>query len=268
MSEAGERIATSLAAERIAKVLARAGVASRREAEKLIAQGRVALDGRTVTTPGTKVMPGQALTLDGKPIKPAEPSALWRYHKPPGLITTHRDPEGRPTVFDALPAALGRVISVGRLDFNSEGLLLLTNDGALARVLELPATGWLRRYRVRVHGHPDAAALAALKAGVTVEGVRYGPIEAAINSTKGDNAWLTLALTEGRNREVRRVLAPLGLKVNRLIRIAYGPFQLGKLGRGEVERVSGKVMREQLGRLLPGKGGSGPRPDARRRRAA
>lgn len=253
--------------ERIAKALARAGVASRRGAEALIAQGRVALDGRTVTQPATRVMPGQALTLDGKPIKPAEPSALWRYHKPPGLITTHRDPEGRPTVFDALPKDLGRVISIGRLDFNSEGLLLLTNDGALARALELPSTGWVRRYRVRVFGHPDPAALAALKDGVTVEGVRYGPIEASIDSAKGDNAWLTVALAEGRNREVRRVLEHLGLKVNRLIRIAYGPFQLGKLGRGEVERVSGKVMREQLGRLLPQRGGE-RKPDARRRRAA
>ncbi|MGD9537533.1 MAG: pseudouridine synthase [Alphaproteobacteria bacterium] len=257
------------AGERIAKALARAGVASRREAEKLIAAGRVALDDKTVTTPATRVTPGQAITLDGQPVKAAEPSALWRYHKPPGLITTHRDPEGRPTVFDALPKELGRVISIGRLDFNSEGLLLLTNDGALARALELPSTGWVRRYRVRVHGRPDPAALAALKEGATVEGVRYGPIEATIDSTKGDNAWLTIALGEGKNREVRRVLAPLGLEVNRLIRIAYGPFQLGKLGRGEVERVTGKVMREQLGRLLPGAGGAKrPRPDARRRRSA
>jgi 23S rRNA pseudouridine2605 synthase len=251
-------------AERITKLLARAGVCSRRDAEKLIAERRVTLDGVAVESPALKASPDQAIAVDGRVVESALPSALWRYHKPAGLITTHRDPRGRPTVFAALPPSLGRVVSVGRLDFGSEGLLLLTNDGALARTLELPATGWVRRYRVRVFGHPGEAALAALKDGVTVEGVRYGPIEATIDSRKGDNAWLTVALAEGRNREVRRVLASLGLKVSRLIRIAYGPFQLGGLAPGAVERVPPKAMREQLGRLLPRGGGR----DARRRRAA
>jgi len=251
--------------ERIAKVLARAGVASRRNAEKLIAEGRVALDGEVITSPATKVAPGQRLTVNGKAIQDKLPSALWRYHKPAGLITTHRDPEGRKTVFDTLPREIGRVVSVGRLDVNSEGLLLLTNDGVLARALELPATGWVRRYRVRVFGKPKPADLAALKGGITVAGVRYGPMEAAIDSAKGDNAWLTVALAEGKNREVRRVLEHLGFKVNRLIRVAYGPFQLGRLERGAIERVPPKVMREQLGKLLPRDEAGG---DARRRRAA
>lgn len=262
MSESPER---GEAPERIAKVLARAGVASRRDAERLIAEGRVKLDGVVVTTPAIKVTPEQVLTVDDRLVEGPRPSSLWRYHKPAGQITTHRDPEGRRTVFEALPKEIGRVVSIGRLDFSSEGLLLLTNDGALARALELPSTGWVRRYRVRVYGRPDAAMLAALKDGVTIEGVRYGPIEATIDSAKRDNAWLTLALAEGKNREVRRVLEHLGLKVNRLIRIAYGPFQLGKLERGMIERVPPKVMREQLGKRLPGKGGGA---DARRRRAA
>lgn len=262
---ATERIAPSLAPERIAKVLARAGVASRRDAERLIADGRVKLDGVVVTAPGTKVTREQILTVDGRVVEGARPSALWRYHKPDGLITTHRDPEGRRTVFEALPRDIGRVISIGRLDYASEGLLLLTNDGALARALELPSTGWIRRYRVRVYGKPDHAALAALKDGITIEGVRYGPIEASIDSAKRDNVWLTVALAEGKNREVRRVFTHLGLKVNRLIRTAYGPFQLGKLKRGELERVQPKVMREQLGKKMPPKTGGS---DARRRRAA
>ncbi len=274
MSEAAEKIATSrgaersaksLTPERIAKVLARAGVASRRDAERMIGEGRVKLDGVVVTTPATKVTPEQVITVDGRVVEGARPSSLWRYHKPAGQITTHRDPEGRRTVFEALPKEIGRVISIGRLDFSSEGLLLLTNDGALARSLELPSTGWIRRYRVRVYGRPDPAQLAALKDGITIAGVRYGPIEAAIDSAKRDNVWLTVALSEGKNREVRRVLEHLGLKVNRLIRTAYGPFQLGKLERGMIERVPPKVMREQLGKRLPSKGGAA---DARRRRAA
>jgi 23S rRNA pseudouridine2605 synthase len=260
-----ERDDKAIAPERIAKVMARAGIASRRTAERLIAEGRVTLDGALVTSPATKVTPSQVLAVDGRALQGPAPSALWRYHKPRGLITTHHDPQGRPTVFEALPPSLGRVISIGRLDFNSEGLLLLTNDGALARALELPSTGWVRRYRVRVFGKPTAEALAALKEGVTIEGVRYGPIEASIDSTKRDNSWLTIGLTEGKNREVRRVMQHLGLKVSRLIRIAYGPFQLGKLKHGEVERVQPKVMREQLGGRLPAKGSAA---HARRRRAA
>ena len=233
--------------ERIAKVLARAGLCSRREAERWIAAGRVAVNSQVLTTPAVTVTEGDAIVVDGQALPAKDPSRLWRYHKPAGLMTTHRDPQGRPTVFDALPARLPRVVSVGRLDFNSEGLLLLTNDGGLARTLELPATGWTRRYRVRAFGDVDDEALARLKAGVTISGVRYGPIRAAVDSKKGANVWITVALTEGKNREVRRVLEHLGLSVSRLIRTAYGPFQLGHLAEGEVEEVPRKVLREQLG---------------------
>ncbi|MEC9454014.1 MAG: pseudouridine synthase [Pseudomonadota bacterium] len=230
--------------ERIAKHLARSGLCSRREAERMIAAGRVAVDGRTLDTPAFLVSAKNAVTVDGKPIGAAKPAELWRYHKPPGLITSHDDPQGRPTVFASLPKELGRVLSVGRLDLASEGLLLLTNDGGLSRRLE--RSDWLRRYRVRVYGRPDAARLAALAEGITVEGVRYGPIRAAIDSATGSNAWLALGLNEGRNREVRRVLEHLGLQVNRLIRTAYGPFQLGTMKRGQVVRIPPKVLREQL----------------------
>jgi 23S rRNA pseudouridine2605 synthase len=232
--------------ERIAKYIARAGVASRRDAERLIAEGRVRVNNVTTTHPATFVAPGDVVLVDGTPVASRARTRLFRYHKPAGLMTTHRDPQGRPTVFDSLPPGLPRLISVGRLDFTSEGLLLLTNDGALARRLELPATGWLRRYRVRLFGRPDPGQLAALKKGVTVEGVRYAPIDAALDSVKGDNAWLTVALREGRNREVRRVMAYLGFAVSRLIRTAYGPFQLGHLPPGAVEEVSAKVLREQV----------------------
>jgi 23S rRNA pseudouridine2605 synthase len=237
--------------ERIAKWLARAGVASRRDAEKIIAEGRVKLDGKPVTQPATFVQPGDIITVDGRAVNEPERTRLFRYHKPAGLVTTHRDPEGRPTVFEKLPPEMGRVISVGRLDLNSEGLLLLTNDGELARKLELPSNGWVRRYRVRVFGHVSDDALAALAKGVTIEGVRYAPIEAGLDSRKGDNAWLTVALQEGKNREVRRVMAHLGLEVSRLLRVAYGPFQLGQLPRGAVEEVNPKVLREQLGLAAP-----------------
>lgn len=232
--------------ERIAKWLARAGVASRRDAEKLLAEGRVRLNNATVTHPASFIRPGDIVQVNGAVIDAPDRARLWRYHKPAGLVTTHRDPQGRPTVFEKLPPGLPRVVSIGRLDLNSEGLLLLTNDGALARQLELPGNAWLRRYRVRVFGPVDEAALAGLARGVTVEGVRYGPIEAGLDSRKGDNSWLTVSLREGRNREIRRVMAHLGLQVTRLIRVAYGPFQLGSLPRGAAEEVPAKVLREQL----------------------
>lgn len=234
--------------ERIAKWLARAGVASRRDAERLLLEGRVRLNNALVTHPATFVGSGDTVQVNGAVVDAPERTRLWRYHKPPGLMTTHRDPQGRATVFDKLPPAMPRVVSVGRLDLASEGLLLLTNDGELARRLELPATGWIRRYRVRVHGRPDPQALAGLSRGVTVDGVRYGPIEAGLDSMKGDNAWLTIALREGRNREVRRVMAHLGLPVTRLIRVAYGPFQLGTLPRGAVDEVPARVLRDQIPR--------------------
>jgi len=235
---------------RVAKALARAGVASRREIERMIGLGRVALNGVVLTTPAVKVGPGDILTIDGKVAEDAEPVRVWRYHKPAGLLTSHNDPKGRPTVFERLPKGLPRVISVGRLDFNTEGLLLLTNDGELARALELPASGIIRRYRARARGRVTQEKLDALKAGITVEGVNYGSIEASLDKAKegpmGANLWITLALTEGKNREVRRVLEHLGLTVNRLIRLSYGPFLLGELERGAAEEVGPRVIREQL----------------------
>jgi 23S rRNA pseudouridine2605 synthase len=228
--------------QRIAKVLARAGVASRREVERLIAAGRVTLNGERLTTPAIKVGPADQVTLDGRPVATAEPTRLFRYHKPPGLVTTHRDPQGRPTVFEALPKGLPRLISVGRLDLNSEGLLLLTNDGELARRLELPSSGLKRRYRARARGRVDPAALAKLKDGITVAGVHYGPIEARLepghDDAAGANHWIVLSLAEGKNREVRKVLEAIGLTVNRLVRVSYGPYELGDLPRGEVEEAA------------------------------
>jgi 23S rRNA pseudouridine2605 synthase len=232
---------------RIAKAMARAGLCSRREAERWIGQGRVAVNGKVLSTPAFEVGAADKVTVDGKPLPVAETARLWRYYKPRGLVTTHSDPQGRPTVFSALPPELPRVISVGRLDFNSEGLLLLTNSGALARHLELPSTGWLRRYRVRAHGRVTQEQLDALRDGVEIEGVRYGPIEATLDSVQGANAWLTVSLREGKNREVRRVLKSLALDVNRLIRISYGPFQLLDLKPGAVEPVKRRVLAEQLG---------------------
>lgn len=228
------------APERVAKALARAGVASRREVERLIAAGRVSLNGAVLTTPAVKVGPTDVLAVDGKPVAAAEPARLWRYHKPVGLVTTHRDPQGRPTVFDRLPKDMPRVISIGRLDLNSEGLLLLTNDGGLARAMELPSSGVVRRYRARVRGHVSQARLDDLRDGLTVEGVRYGPIEAILdpNAGTGVNRWITLSLAEGKNREVRKVLAALGLTVGRLIRTAYGPHRLGDLKPGEAAEVA------------------------------
>jgi 23S rRNA pseudouridine2605 synthase len=232
---------------RIAKALARAGLCSRREAERWIAEGRVKVNGKTIASAALDVGPSDRIEVDGKPLPDAEPIRLWRYHKPRGLVTTHRDPEGRPTVFEKLPPEMPRVVSIGRLDLNTEGLLLLTNDGALARHLELPATGWLRRYRVRAHGRVEQAALDKLKGGIEIEGVRYGPIEATMDREQGANVWLTLALREGKNREVRKILNFLGLDVNRLIRVSYGPFQLLDLAPGAVESVRRKIIADQLG---------------------
>lgn len=234
--------------ERIAKFLARAGIASRREAERLIEAGIVTVDGVTLTTPAFKVAPGMEVRVDGTRVGEKAPPRLWRYHKPAGLVTTHKDPQGRPTVFAAVADRLPRVVSVGRLDLNTEGLLLLTNDGGLARHLELPSTGWVRRYRVRAYGRTDARALARLEEGPEIDGVRYKPVRAAIDRAQGDNLWLTVAITEGKNREVRKVMEHLGLKVNRLIRTGYGPFQLGALEKGALEEVPAKQLREQLGR--------------------
>ncbi|WP_291863198.1 pseudouridine synthase [Bradyrhizobium sp.] len=233
--------------ERIAKVLSRAGLASRRDAEEWIVQGRVTVNGRVINSPALDVTANDAITIDGKPLPPRERTRLFMFHKPRGLMTTHADPEGRPTVFDNLPEGLPRLISIGRLDFNTEGLLLLTNDGGLARALELPDTGWLRRYRVRAHGEVTQGQLDALKKGVEVDGVKYGPIDATLERDQGANVWLVFAIREGKNREVRNVMAHLGLEVNRLIRISYGPFQLGELPEGEVEEVKTRVLREQLG---------------------
>jgi 23S rRNA pseudouridine2605 synthase len=235
------------APQRIAKVIARAGLCSRRDAERWIAEGRVTLDGEVLTSPAVAVGADSDIRVDGQPLPEPQRPRLWRYHKPTGLVTSHRDERGRPTVFAALPVGLPRLVSIGRLDLNSEGLLLLTNDGALARRLELPATGWVRRYRVRVHGEVDPARLAALTRGIAIDGIAYGPIRAVLDRQQGSNAWVTLSLQEGRNREVKRVLEHLGYPVTRLIRLAYGPFQLGNLARGAIEEVAQKVLREQLG---------------------
>ncbi len=235
--------------ERVAKRLSMAGVCSRREAERWIADGRVAVDGVVLTTPAFTVTTDNAITVDGKPIPGETSLRMWRFHKRRGLITTHRDPQGRPTVFDSLPKNMPRVVSVGRLDMNSEGLLLLTTQGRMARQLELPSTGWIRRYRVRVFGRPEAEQLETLSKGVTVGGVRYGPVTAKIDNAQGANAWLTVALSEGKNREIRRLMEHLGFKVNRLIRTSFGPFQLGQLKPGDIREVPGKVIKEQLGRM-------------------
>jgi 23S rRNA pseudouridine2605 synthase len=224
--------------ERIAKFLARAGVASRRAVERMIGARRIAVNGLVVETPATFVSSAQRITVDGKAVAAKEPARLWRYYKPRGLVTTARDPQGRPTVFEHLPESLPRVVTVGRLDLDSEGLLLLTNDGALARELELPSSGWERRYRVRVRGCPGTQALARLRRGVTVAGMRYGPIEAAVERKRPGNAWLLVTLREGKNREIRRVFDHLGHPVSRLIRVGFGPFELGTLEPGTVAEVA------------------------------
>ena len=242
--------ADSSAPERIAKRLSRAGVASRRDAEAMIAAGRVAVNGKVIESPALNVSGSDRIEVDGAPIPEIERTRLFLYHKPAGLVTTNRDPQGRKTVFEALPPGLPRLVSVGRLDINTEGLLLLTNDGGLSRVLELPSTGWLRRYRVRVHGKVDEKALAGLKEGIAVDGVYYGSVEASLERVQGSNAWLSIGLREGKNREVKNILAELGLEVTRLIRISYGPFQLGELTEGAVQELRGRALRDQLGPRL------------------
>jgi 23S rRNA pseudouridine2605 synthase len=233
--------------DRIAKVIARAGVCSRRDAEKLIAEGRVALNGEKVATPAIRIGEHDVIAIDGRPLAEPEPARLWRYHKPAGLVTTHRDPEGRATVFANLPKKMPRVVSVGRLDFNSEGLLLLTNDGDLARRLEIPSAGWVRRYRVRLFGKVDQGELDQLAHGTTIGAVKYGPIVADLERSKGMYSWATVSLKEGKNREVKRVMEHLGLKVARLIRVQFGPFHLGHLTEGEAEEFPARLWREQLG---------------------
>jgi 23S rRNA pseudouridine2605 synthase len=247
--------------ERVAKVIARAGLGSRREGEEMIAAGRVAINGTVIDTPAINVTPGDTVTIDGKPLPVPERTRLFLYHKPRGLVTSHNDPQERATVFGALPKHLPRLLSVGRLDFNTEGLLLLTNDGGLARILELPDTGWLRRYRVRAHGRVTQPDLDALRNGITIEGMHYGPIEAKLDREQGSNVWITIGIREGKNREVRNVLSHLGLLVTRLIRVSFGPFQLGEVPEGEVEEVKTRILREQLGEKLAAQAGvdfSGP----------
>src|ERR1700734_2236771 len=268
------------AGQRIAKVMARAGVCSRRDAEAWIAEGRVAVNGEVLKSPAFNVSETDNVQVDGKPLAAPERTRLFLFHKPRGLVTTARDPEGRQTVFAVLPPDLPRLVEIGRLDINAEGLLLLTNDGGLARVLELPSTGWLRRYRVRAHGIIDQAALDRLAGGVTIDGVDYLGVEATLDREQGSNAWLTLGLREGKNREIKKILEHLGLAVNRLIRVSFGPFELGDLPEGEVMEVRTRVLRDQLGVKLakeanvdfdapvvaiesPPQGGSGERPRTR-----
>ncbi|WP_273522331.1 pseudouridine synthase [Rhodosalinus sediminis] len=256
--------------ERIAKVLARAGVASRREAERLIAAGRVSVNGKRIERAALNVTEADRVAVDGREIGAPDPVRLWLYHKPAGLVTTTKDEQGRPTVFDELPEEMPRVMSVGRLDLNSEGLLLLTNDGAVKRRLELPATGWTRRYRVRVKGRPTDDTLAPLRAGLTLDGERFQPMTVRIDRQTGANAWLTVSLREGKKREVRRALEAVGLPVNRLIRVSYGPFQLGELKPGAVEEVKPRILRDQLG-LAPEAAGApekSGKPARTRRRSA
>ncbi|WP_420411977.1 pseudouridine synthase [Roseibium sp.] len=242
--------------DRIAKVMARAGLCSRREAETWITNGRVELNGKVLTTPAVTVTGNDKVLVDGEPLPLRERTRLWLYHKPRGLVTTNKDPEGRPTVFDRLPDDLPRVLTVGRLDINTEGLLLLTNDGGLARVLELPSTGWLRRYRVRAFGKITQADLDTLQDGVAIDGVLYGAIEATLDKEQGGNVWMTVGLREGKNREVKRVLEHLGMSVNRLIRLSYGPFQLMDLADGDVREIRGRVLRDQLGETLAEEAGA------------
>ncbi len=250
------------AGDRIAKVIARAGIASRREAERMIEAGRITVNGRRIDSPALNVTGKDRITVDGKALAEAEPPRLWRYHKPEGLVTTARDEKGRATVFDRLPPEMPRVMSIGRLDLNSEGLLLLTNDGGLKRKLQLPSTGWLRKYRVRVNGVPAETTLQPLRDGLKVEGEQFQPMTITLDRQQGANAWLTVGLREGKNREIRRAMAAVGLSVNRLIRVSYGTFQLGQLKSGAVEEVKPRVLRDQLGL------GAEPLKPAQKRRPA
>ncbi|MEM6483129.1 MAG: pseudouridine synthase [Pseudomonadota bacterium] len=249
--------------ERIAKVIARAGLASRREAERLIEAGRVRVNGTLVERAALNVNPSDQIEVDGKLLDAPEPPRLWLYHKPAGLVSTARDEQGRATIFDALPEELPRVMSVGRLDLNSEGLLLLTNDGVIKRRLELPSTGWLRKYRVRLNGRPTDETFEPLRAGITIDGQRFQPMQVTLDRQKGANAWITVGLREGKNREIRRAVASIGLTVNRLIRISFGPFQLGTLKPGEVTEIRNRIIRDQLG-LSPKDDAAGEQ-DTRRR---
>ena len=235
-----------LKVERIAKRLSRAGVCSRREAERWIAKGRIAIDGVNISTPATLVTSKTVITIDGKMISEPQRPRLWRYHKPAGILSTNKDPENRPTVFDQMPKNLPRVMLVGRLDLNSEGLLLLTNDGMLARHIELPSTGWVRQYRIRVYGPLDESRLISLSNGIIVNGIRYGSIKANLDSQRGDNSWITVSLQEGKNREIRKVMEHLGLKVNRLIRISFGPFRLGELNRNKVRELDQRAISKHI----------------------
>jgi 23S rRNA pseudouridine2605 synthase len=250
LASAAPGVVPPRAPERIAKMMARAGLCSRREAETWIKAGRVAVNGEVIASPALNVSAGDRVAVDGRPLPARERTRLFLYHKPRRLLTTRADPQQRPTIFDRLPAGLPRLVAVGRLDLNSEGLLLLTNEGGLARALELPSTGWLRRYRVRAHGRVTQPELDALRAGIEVDGIRYGPIEATLDREQGSNIWLTMAMREGKNREIRNVLGALGLEVNRLIRISFGPFRLGDISEGEVEEVKSRTLREQLGERI------------------
>ena len=237
--------------ERIAKIIARAGISSRRDAERMIDAGRVSVNGKVITSPALNVTKKDRIRVDGKEIKATDEERLWLFHKPLGVVSTFRDEQGRKTILDVLPKDLPRMMNIGRLDINSEGLLILTNDGAIKRRLELPSTGWLRRYRVRVKGAPNEKSLALLREGVRIEGDDFRPMDISVDRQQGANAWLTIGIREGKNREIRRAMAHIGLMVNRLIRISYGPFQLGNLKPGEVEEVRRKVLSAQLGIKTP-----------------